>query len=141
MATTPRQRNPRSVRIYDTQADRDDDVGVAFPGGTGTLYSRPIYGPQRIGQSSIQLIWTAGNTGTFTVWYTLKPNPELTTDTDWVQDTGVVVTGSSLAVAGAAGNTIIFVGNVLPEWIRVKYVNASGTGSILNGYSRIDGDR
>lgn len=138
MATTPRQRNPRPLRIFGTQTDRDDDVPVSL---SATAYSIPLYGPKRLGEAALQLIWTAGVTGAFTVQYTLKPNPELTTDTDWVTDTGVTVVGTSLTVAGAAGNACIFLGNILPEWVRIKYTHTSGGPSTVLGYARVDGDR
>ena len=141
MATTPRQRNARPIGIFATSAERDDQVGTALPTGTDTAYSKPVYGPARNGQASIHLVWSAGNTGTFTLWYSLNPNPELTTDTDWVQDSTVAVIGDALGIAGSAGKCIIFVGNVMPEWFRVKYVNASGAGSLVKGWARTDGDR
>lgn len=99
MTTINRQRNTRVIRIFPTQANRDDDVGDALPGDTDTLYSNPISGPCCEGIISLMLEWTGGNTGTFTLQYTLKPYPELSDDTDWITMTPTVV-GSALAITG-----------------------------------------
>jgi hypothetical protein len=66
-------------------------------------------------------------TGTWTLWYSNEMFPDETTDTDWTQDTSFVPTNP----AGAASRFFSSLGNVNARWVRVKYVNASGTGNIL----------
>ena len=128
----------RSLRIFPTQSERDDDLNVALP--ATTLYSNKIRGPKYGGRHSIQLQWTAGPTGAFTIQYTLKSDPNEANDNDWVTDTSATVVGTSLSVAGGAGNSIIFVGNVLPEWVRIKWAYTSGSASTVGGWSRAEGD-
>lgn len=90
--------------------------------GTTTYYGNPV-GGSGAGQS-IHLRWTGTPTGTFTLWYSNKKDPDLTTDTDWTQDTS-----STLAnPAGAAGSTFMDTFNSNANLRRVKYVNASGAG-------------
>jgi hypothetical protein len=90
--------------------------------GTTTYYGNAV-GGSGAGQS-IHLRWTGTPTGTFTLWYSDKQDPVLTTDADWVQDTS-----STLAnPAGAAGSTFMDTTNSNAKLRRVKYVNASGSG-------------
>ena len=90
--------------------------------GTTTYYGNAV-GGSGTGQS-IHLRWTGTPTGTFTLWYSDKPDPVLTTDTDWVQDTSSTLTNP----AGAAGSTFMDTTNSNAKLRRVKYVNASGSG-------------
>lgn len=136
MATTPRQRNARPFGIFATQAERDDGAGVTID---ATTYSKPMYGPKDGGCAAVHLVWGAGFTGNVTIQYSLKPNPELTTDDDWVTDTGATVVGDSLTIAAGAGKAIIFVGNVLPEWFRLKVTRTGGSAS-FRGWARVEGD-
>jgi hypothetical protein len=135
-----RPHNGRALRIWHantTQQVGDDDVPVNL---SATAYSDKVYGPLRGGRFSVQLIWTAGVTGAFSLQYTLKSDPNEATDTDWVTDAAATVIGTSLTVAGGAGNAIIFGGNVLPEWFRVKYTHTSGGPSTILALARLEGD-
>lgn len=136
MARISRVHNSRSLGVLPGQTE-DESTLVAI---AATLYSVPIHGPNKRGHFSSQIITTAGLTGSWQLWYSLVPHPELTTDADWVQDTTVTVIGSSLTFAGAAGNSICFGGNVLPEWYRWKWLHTSGAGT-AQIFNRTDGDR
>lgn len=136
MARISRVHNARSIGVLPGQTE-DENTGVPI---SGTVYSNPIHGPHKRGHFTSQIIMGAGLTGAWSLWYTLSPHPELTTDTDWVQDTTVTVIGTSLTYAGAAGNSICFGGNVLPEWYRWKWTHTGGTGS-AQIFNRTDGDR
>jgi hypothetical protein len=131
------RRTGDSFHIYG-DGNQDNELGVALPGSTSTLYSNPIKMGRSGGRFSIQLIWTAGPTGAFTLQYSLKQDPNLATDADWVTDTTVTVLGTSLTVAGGTGNSIIFAGNALPEWVRVKWVATSGSASTVNGLAKVE---
>lgn len=140
MATISRQKDPRSTRIWATgtagEYNRDDVAGGPIT-LSATTYSLPLYAPTKGGRGSIHIAWGAGLTGSFSIQYTLNPYPELTTDADWVTDTGVTVTGSSFTVAGAAGAAIVFIGNILPEWVRIKWTHSSGSGTV-QGWQRME---
>lgn len=98
--------------------------GVAVS-GTNTYYSAPISGKQADG-AGIHLQWTGTPTGTFTLWCSDKPHPSLTDDSDWVQDTAFSPTNP----AGSASKMRDDTSNAKSKWKRVKYVNASGTGTL-----------
>jgi hypothetical protein len=72
------------------------------------------------------LYWGA-NVGTFTVQVSNKPRPVLTSDADWK-----TLTLAIPIVQPNGSNTGDYVDlSWLPfEWVRLKYVNASGTGTI-----------
>lgn len=137
MARIGRAHNARSIAIWPGQTE-DEATGVSL---SATAYSNPVPGPLRTGHFACMLDVSAGVTGTFTVQYTLVRNPELTTDVDWVTDTTVTVIGDALALAGSAAKLIVFAGNVLPEWWRIKYTHTSGGPSTIRAYGRVDGDR
>src|SRR5678809_1282174 len=130
------RRTGDSFHIFETNSD--SEIGVALPGSTSTLYSNPIKMGRQGGRFSIQLIWTAGPTGAFTLQYSLKQDPNLANDNDWVTDSTVTVLGTSLTVAGGAGNSIILGGNALPEWIRIKWLASSGSASTVNGLAKVE---
>lgn len=113
-----------------------NDVGTtatvyAILAATGYSPSERL--PQRGGRFGIHLIWpnTGAPNGSFSLQYSLMEMPDEADDNDWVTDTSVSVIGSSLTVAGAAGNTIIIAGNVPPGgWYRIKWTRTSGTLSV-----------
>jgi len=93
--------------------------------GTPTVYSETWSGEDSDG-SGLTIFTTGTLTGTFTLWMTDKPLPDLTADTDWVQDTSFTPTNP----AGAAVKFRDDLGNAKSHKKRVKYVNASGSGNI-----------
>lgn len=127
----------RALRIWPASTQNDATPPAL---AAASQYSDPIKAPKYGGRFSIQLIWTAGPTGAFTLQYTLKADPNLATDADWVTDTSATVAGTSLTVAGGAGNAIVFGGNVLPEWIRIKWTYGSGSASTVLALARSEGD-
>lgn len=100
--------------------DRKPGVNVT---GAATYYGNAV-GGSGVGQS-IHVRWTGTPTGTLTLWYTNKRNPDFTTDADWSQDTSASFTNP----AGAAGQSgPLDTTNTNARWRRLKYVNASGAG-------------
>lgn len=100
----------------------------AKPGKTdpsGTVYSLPwsanVYG--------LHVESTGTLSGTLTCWTSDKPEPDLTDDDDWVQDTGFSPTNP----AGAPVKFRDDVNNSNARWKRLKYVHGSGTGKLF-GY-------
>lgn len=118
--------NPNTVKFWG--AASDDDAAEAALAATG--YSPSLRIPRRAGRGAIHLIWSATGTpqGTFTLYYSLLPAPDESTDTEWVVDTTAVFMGTGAATGGAAGNTMIIAGN-LPAggWWRLKWTRTSGT--------------
>lgn len=119
-----------SYEIFKTQpadsgAPRQSGVAVS---STTTYYSDPWSKGGADGHS-IQLEWTGTPTGTFTLWYSNKPNPDRSSDADWIQDT----TFTPVNPAGAASKMGDNVANFKANLKRIKYVNASGSGNLF-GY-------
>lgn len=118
--------------IYTTRSGTDASApatdGVAVS-GTSTFYSDTWTGEGADGYS-MSVFFTGTPTGTFTLWFTDKRQPDTgANDNDWIQDTGFVPTNP----AGAAGKFGTPNAGSRSYRKRLKYVNASGTGSIF-GY-------
>ena len=122
-----------SYQVFQTASTTDANApqtpGVVNP--TGTIYSAAWTGRHADG-SALTVITTGTLTGTFTLWMTDKPNPSLADDTDWVQDSGFAPTNP----AGAAVKFRDDLGNAKAMHKRLKYVHASGTGTIF-GYVNV----
>lgn len=116
-----------SYRLFETRSA--DAAAVASDGvavsSTNTYRSKKMK-PSAEGLLAFQLDWTGTPAGTFTLWYSNKDRPDEASDTDWVQDT----TWSPTQPAGAAGKAAYTLGNLRHRWVLVKYVNASGTGTL-----------
>lgn len=93
--------------------------------GTPTVYSLHWTGEDADGYG-LSVFTTGTLTGTFTLWGTDKPLPNLTDDSDWIQDTGFTPTNP----AGAAVKFRDDGGNAKANKKRLKYVSASGTGNV-----------
>lgn len=115
----------------DTDAAGGQNLGVTVS-STNTYYSAVFSGPY-INGFSFSMEWTGTPTGTFTLWYSNKADPVLTTDADWNQDTTFAPTNP----AGSAGSMGDNVTNGQAAKWRIKYVNASGTG-VLTGQSHFN---
>lgn len=92
---------------------------------TNTYYS-DMFGAASSDGQSIHLEWSGTPTGTFTLWCSDKPNPDESSDTDWVQDTSFSPTNP----AGSASKMLDSGGNMKSNLKRIKYVNTSGTGTL-----------
>jgi hypothetical protein len=93
--------------------------------GTSTFYSDPI-GP-RTNSWGYHFEWTGTPTGTITMWRSNKPNPDPTSDNDWIQVTTFTPTNPA-GSAGKFGDELNFTNFKL---YRFKYVNASGSGVLF----------
>lgn len=121
-----------------------DDVRARSQGGSNAQTikeqvtadtSRVIKGPQRGGHFSYHLSVGAGSApvGTLTVWYSNLPNPDPTSDADWVQDTTIGSVDLSVVA-----NTFQNAGNVSAEHIRFKVTRTSGTLELFL-WARVEG--
>lgn len=99
--------------------------GVAVT-GTNTYYSTK-FTSQWSDVFGMMVQWSGTPTGTLTLWASDKEMPSETDDADWVQDT----TFSPTNPAGSAGKFRDNVANGVARWWRLKYVNASGSGTLL----------
>lgn len=70
--------------------------------------------------TGIQLIWTGTPTGTFTV--SISPDGNLYDD--------IVPSPAIVQPAGSAGHWSVNINQTPMSWVRVTYVNASGSGTI-----------
>lgn len=112
----------------DSNAPAVDGVTVT---GAATFYSFMASGKDRQNISG-QVFWTGTPTGTFTLQYSDKFNPNEANDNDWSADTSTFTNP-----AGAGGSTPFFcttVGSQAAFHHRIKYVNASGTG-VMTGFA------
>lgn len=140
MATTPRTHNTRAVllRVAPLAASSGgygDTTGDTITLGASQNFV-PIFAGEMIGAYAMHFIVGAGLTGTFSVQGSLVPDPELTTDADWVTLSPTVL-GAALAYAGAAGSTIAYGVDQLYEWVRLKYTHTSGAAT-FRGFARAD---
>lgn len=106
----------------DPNAPRADGVAVS---STNTYYSKMWSGGDSVSYS-LQVMWTGTPTGTFTLQVSNKPNPIESTDADWVTSTEVTVVNP----AGSASQFLVSTVNSPHMKKRLKYVNASGSGTI-----------
>lgn len=116
------------VEIYQTQYSGTPldqrSVGVAVS-STNTYYSQPW--SSRFGATfALMVEWTGTPTGTLTLWWSNKIAPNLANDTDWIQETTYTPTNP----AGSASKDGKLLSIVPARWFRLKYVNASGSGTL-----------
>ena len=137
--------NVMVYRLYGGAADTD---GRQVAGSTSqrvaealtvsaTANARMFHGPKVNGHWSafIRNVSASGATSALTVWYSNLPDPDPTSDADWVQDTSI--TSIDLTVVG---NTFLNVGNVNAEWIRFKPNVATSAGTIF-AFIRVEGQQ
>lgn len=93
--------------------------------GSGTQYSTPGAARGRT-QLSIHLEFSGTLTTAATLWASNKHEPILANDNDWVQKTDVTFVGA----AGAAAKEEVPVSGANARWYRIKFVTASGSGTI-----------
>lgn len=111
-----------------TDANAPNTDGLAVT-GTNTYYSDTWTGEDS-DSYSLSVFFTGTPTGTFTFWFTDKRLPDTgANDNDWIQDTGFTPTNP----AGAAGKFGTPNASSRSYRKRLKYVNASGTGTLF-GY-------
>lgn len=65
-------------------------------------------------------------TSAITFWASNLPNPSVSDDTDWVQQTDITLTGPTTA---SSFKGMAVVGNCNAQWYRVKIVTSNGTGA------------
>lgn len=118
------------IEIFRTRlgGNVDDSVSGVAVTGAASYYSTPISGAGGDG-FSLHLEWTGTPDGSFTVWKSNKPFPNLANDNDWVQDQEFNATGS-VAAGGAAGKFACSALNGKNRWWRVKYTNLVTAGTI-----------
>lgn len=108
----------------DAEGAKSDGVAVT---GTEVYYSYPW--SAAVDGQALQLEWTGTPTGTFTLWWSSKPKPDMDTDDDWVED----VDFDPDNPAGTDGDWGAGTGAIVALLKRVKYTNASGDG-VLKGW-------
>lgn len=102
---------------------------------SATANARMIKGPKNNGHFSFFLrnVAASGATSAFTVWYSNLPDPDPTSDADWVQDTSITSIDLTLVA-----NNFVNVGNVNAEWIRFKPVVVTSAGTMFM-FTRVEG--
>lgn len=108
----------------DAAAPKTNGVAVS---STTTYYSK-MWGGTNSTAYDLQVTWTGTPTGTLTLQVSNKPNPDESTDADWVTTTE----GAMVNPAGSASGFRVAV-NGSHGKKRLKYVNASGSG-VLYGF-------
>lgn len=103
----------------DSAAPQTEGVAVS---STNTYYSQLISGSR---VCSIAVQWTGDPTGTLTLWGSNKNEPILSSDADWYQ-----ITDALTDPAGTASATHENFVDKNSKWKRLKYVNASGSGTL-----------
>ena len=111
--------------MYRTAGGAGDVSGVAVS-GTTTYYS-DITDVSSILNPSYHLEWTGTPTGTFTIQGSNKENPNPASDADWFTPTLAV---AIVQPAGTASKDFVDLTGWPFRKVRLKYVNASGSGVI-----------
>lgn len=107
-----------------TDANAPSTNGVAVT-GTNTYYSL-MWGGEDSPGYDLHVEWTGTPTGTFTLQISDKPNPDETSDADWVASTEVAMTNP----AGSASKFRVATLTSPAYRKRLKYVNATGSGTL-----------
>lgn len=94
---------------------------------TNTYYSSPWSG--NVASFGSHVITSGTLTGTWTLWATDKPDASLADDTDWV-DVSAHADFVETNPAGAATKWVFSSSLLQHRLLRLKYVNASGTGNL-----------
>lgn len=116
----------KTVPTGDSAAPAIDGTTV---GGAGTFYSKPWSCEE--GSWSLHVETTGALTGTWTLWMSCKPNPDLTSDADWVDistHAGFVETNP----AGAATKWAATPDHLTAAWFRLKFVQSAGSGVLYS---------
>lgn len=99
-----------------------------------TTYTTPVQRRQAIAFAA-QVSWAGtGLTTAVTIWASSVKQPVLTTDADWVQQTGATITGPTLGTTGTATATLA---NAALTWYRLKLVTSAGSG-IVTTYTELE---
>ena len=114
----------KNFSLFITKNDNDPATRGVAVSGTDTYYSKKCSGAVEL---SLQLEWTGDPTGAFTIQGSDKAEPDETTDTDWYT---IAATQDPTDPAGSASSTSGRVNDFNCRWKRVKYVNASGSGTL-----------
>jgi len=110
------------TRLADNTALATEGVAVS---GTGVYYGNKMSINQR-GDVGFELRFVGTAAGVLTFWFSDMDNPSVANDTDWIQDDSWTPTnpaGADLKVKYARDG-------IKGRWARIKYVNASGSGTL-----------
>lgn len=107
----------------DSGAPTKDGTAVS---GTNTYYSKMWTGKNADGYG-LTVHYTGTMTGTFTLWMSDEAFPSEADDTDWVEDTSF----APVDPAGSDGKFRDDTSGAKAWRKRLKYVNASGSGTIF----------
>lgn len=117
----------KNFSLFNTTSATDANApmtrGVAVS-STNTYYSAKASGSWEL---SFQLSWTGTPTGAITVWGSDKDQPDESSDADWF---AITASPAPANPAGGASSTHGEVNDVNCKWKRLKYVNASGSGTL-----------
>jgi len=95
---------------------------------TGTSVYRSVKtNIHNLADTSYDMAWTGTPSGTVIVQVSNKPNPDDLSDTGWKTLTLAVPFTNP---AGAAGGDTIDLAGLPFHWVRLKYTNASGSGTL-----------
>lgn len=111
-----------TVDAADSAAPVKDGVAVS---STNTYYSK-VWSGNDSATYDLQVKWTGTPTGTLTLQVSNVPNPDESDDADWVTTTEATMT----APAGSASGFRDVPTGPSAGKKRLKYVNASGSGTL-----------
>lgn len=126
------------IRIYGGDGTGDAEPSTQARPETltaGQVYRRRFLGPKAGGRYSLHVLvdTQGGASSAATVWYSNLPDPDLTSDNDWVQDSVVGTIDLS-----AAGGVFKSVANEDPEWVMVKAAPLVSNAAI-RVFARVEG--
>lgn len=115
----------QSFAIFHSAVFVPDVEGKTGLVGAGTQYS-DVVGLNGGDVGGFHIETTGTLTAALTFWVSGKPNPDVASDADWVQDTSFAITSP----AGATTKAYYHLGNNGARFMRFKSVTASGTGNL-----------
>lgn len=117
-----------AANVFRTAGGAGDTNGVAVS-GTTTYYS-DVTDVSRILNPSYHLEWSGAPTGVFTVQGSNKDSPNPASDADWFNPPLAI---AIVQPAGSASKDFVDLSGWPFRKVRLKYVNASGTG-VINAF-------
>lgn len=104
------------------------DSAIAVSASPSTGYSTAISHRHR-SAASWQVTWTgSGLTATIVLYASNKPDPDTSSDTDWLAQTDVSITGPTTSASGSAS---VNIGNANFKWYRLKFTRSAGSGTFV----------
>ena len=102
--------------------------GQSLDTSTNATIRSARFGHRNTGAYSLHVEYAGGSslTSVVTLWVSNKPDPDATSDSDWV-DTGITFTNITTGTSAKEVKNLV---DYNYRWLRVKVVTSNGTGKV-----------